>query len=107
MADSKSVGSKDKATKAPPPKVASKPAAPKIPTRKVGSDPNAPKLVKKEAPKPEAADKELVLSSFVFNRGYGTVEYRPAEERLFAIDFAKDMPPYAGSPLSSKVLQNK
>src|SRR5712691_4449863 len=53
MADSKSVGSKDKSTKAPP-KVASKPAAPKIPARKVGSDPNAPKLVKKEAPKPEA-----------------------------------------------------
>src|SRR6478736_6469747 len=55
MADSKSVGSKDKSTKAPPPKVAQKPAAPKIPARKIGSDPNAPKLVKKEAPPPEAA----------------------------------------------------
>ena len=42
-----------------------------------------------------SAGGELLLHSFVFNRGYGSVEFRPAEEPLFKIQFA-DGPAYSG-----------
>ena len=39
----------------------------------------------------------LTFRSFVFNRGYGSIEFRPAEENLFAVAIA-DLPAYAGPP---------
>ncbi|MBM3779775.1 MAG: multicopper oxidase family protein, partial [Acidimicrobiia bacterium] len=40
----------------------------------------------------------LPVRSYVFNRGYGSVEFRPAEELLFTITFTGD-PAYSGPPL--------
>lgn len=42
-----------------------------------------------------ARGSELPFRSYVFNRGYGSVEFRPAEEPLFKLAFA-DLPEYAG-----------
>ena len=42
-----------------------------------------------------AAGTELPFRSYVFNRGYGSVEYRPAEEPLFKLAFVPG-PDYAG-----------
>ena len=39
----------------------------------------------------------FTFRSFVFNRGYGSIEFRPAEENLFAVAIA-DLPAYAGPP---------
>ncbi len=43
------------------------------------------------APKGEPGT-QLQFRSYVFNRGYGSVEFRPAEENLFTVGFA-DLPP--------------
>ena len=40
-----------------------------------------------------AAGTELPVRSYVFNRGYGSIEFRPVEEPLFSISFA-DVAPY-------------
>ncbi|MGE0394115.1 MAG: multicopper oxidase family protein, partial [Vicinamibacterales bacterium] len=52
-----------------------------------------------------APGSELQFRSYVFNRGYGSVEFRPAEEPLFMLKFA-DLPAYAGpapAPISRPV----
>jgi len=41
---------------------------------------------------------ELPFRSYVFNRGYGSVEFRPAEEVLFTIKFSDDPPYTAPAP---------
>ncbi len=45
-----------------------------------------------------APGSELRVRSYLFNRGYGSVEFRPFEEPLFTIKFTED-PPYVGPPL--------
>lgn len=52
-----------------------------------------------------APGSELPFRSYVYNRGYGSIEFRPAEEPLFTLKFA-DLPAYAGpapSPISRTV----
>ena len=49
---------------------------------------------------------EMPFRSYVFNRGYGSVEFRPAEEILFTVAFA-DVPAYAGpapTPISRPIV---
>jgi FtsP/CotA-like multicopper oxidase with cupredoxin domain len=41
---------------------------------------------------------ELPLKTFLANRGYGSVEFRPAEQDLLTLRFA-DLPPYSGPPV--------
>jgi FtsP/CotA-like multicopper oxidase with cupredoxin domain len=43
------------------------------------------------------AGREIVLRSFPFNRGYGSVEFRAVEELL--VVSVSDLPPYSGPPL--------
>lgn len=40
---------------------------------------------------------EMLLQSFLVNRGYGSIEFRPAEQPLIALTFA-DLPAYSGRP---------
>lgn len=41
---------------------------------------------------------EMALRTFLWNRGYGSIEFRPAELELITMKFA-DMPAYSGPPL--------
>jgi FtsP/CotA-like multicopper oxidase with cupredoxin domain len=45
-----------------------------------------------------APGSELTFRSYVFNRGFGSVEYRPAEELLFTLTFT-DEPAFVAPPL--------
>jgi FtsP/CotA-like multicopper oxidase with cupredoxin domain len=42
---------------------------------------------------------DLLLQTFLANRGYGSIEFRPAEQELITMKFA-DLPAYSGPPVA-------